>query len=69
MPSCPECAGNMKFDPSVRCYVCQRCGLALTRDELDKAREKFRGQLYDRSIDEADRRKREYLDWWLKEKK
>ena len=69
MPTCPECAGIMKYDPKFRRYVCQRCGLALTRDEIDKARDKFRGEIYDRQEEEQDQRKRDYLDWWLKEKK
>ena len=69
MPNCPECAGPMKRDSNIRRYVCQRCGIALTRDEIDKAKDKFRGELYDHTEEENQERKKEYLDWWLTAKK
>ena len=68
MPNCPECAGVMKRDPNIRLFVCQRCGIALSREEIDHAKEKFRGELYDRSEEEHEQRRKEYLDWWLKAK-
>ena len=65
---CPECAGEMKFDRYIHCYVCQRCGLALTRSEYDMIISKQK-EYYTTHEDEADKRRREYLKWWLSEKK
>ena len=36
MARCPECAGNMKYNPDNRLMVCSSCGLSLTRSELDR---------------------------------
>ncbi|MHA1696080.1 MAG: hypothetical protein ACTSWR_10060 [Candidatus Helarchaeota archaeon] len=61
----------MKWDGSQRRYICQRCGLALKYKEIEKMREKYKNY-----IDEArgngwkeEQRKKEYLKWWLSEKK
>jgi Zn-finger nucleic acid-binding protein len=72
MARCPECAGQMKRDPRTSRFVCQRCGLAVSRGELDRLwdeqRSSYRREDEDRA--KSDRR-RDYLDWWLgkKEKK
>ncbi len=67
---CPECAGELKYDSSVRRYVCTRCGLALNTFELDKMRQQQRDSIrQEKGRDfEEKKRKREYLDWWLSEK-
>ena len=66
---CPECAGTMKYDRYVRMMVCQRCGLAVTREELDKMRAELRkfAQVED-TEDEKRRSRKEYLDWYLGQK-
>ena len=66
---CPECAGSMKYDRYVRMMVCQRCGLAVTREELDKMRAELRkfAQVED-TEDEKRRSRKEYLDWYLGQK-
>jgi transcription initiation factor TFIIIB Brf1 subunit/transcription initiation factor TFIIB len=66
---CPECAGSMKYDRYVRLMVCQRCGLAVTREELDKMRAELRkfAQVED-TEDEKRRSRKEYLDWYLGQK-
>ncbi|WP_287587629.1 hypothetical protein [Candidatus Borrarchaeum sp.] len=66
---CPECAGTMKYDRYVRLMVCQRCGLAVTREELDKMRAELRkfAQVED-TEDEKRRSRKEYLDWYLGQK-
>ena len=68
---CPECAGNMKFDSKVRRYVCHRCGLALTRHELDKMREQHRDRVREEKEDQYREKKerKEYLNWWLSKEK
>ena len=66
---CPECAGSMKYDRYVRLMVCQRCGLAVTREELDKMRAELRkfARVED-TEDEKRRSRKEYLDWYLGQK-
>ena len=69
MVVCPECAGPLKWSRNLKQYVCQRCGLSLTREELDEARERLRGEIYTRPGEEKSRRHKEYLNWWLGDKK
>ncbi|MHA2061454.1 MAG: hypothetical protein ACW963_04085 [Candidatus Sifarchaeia archaeon] len=66
---CPECAGTMKYDRYIRLMVCQRCGLAVTREELDKMRAELRkfARVED-TEDEKRRNRKEYLDWYLGQK-
>ncbi len=61
----------MKYDRNVRRYVCQRCGLALNRYELDKMREQHRDRIREEKGKEWEekRRRKEYLDWWLSKEK
>ncbi len=61
----------MKYDRNVRLYVCERCGLALDREELDKMREQHRDRIREekgREFEEK-RKRKEYLDWWLGKEK
>lgn len=68
---CPECAGEMRYDRNIHRYVCTRCGLALTTEEREKMITDQRDTLYaDRDSDEEKRKRRkEYLNWWLSNKK
>lgn len=66
---CPECAGTMKYDRYIRLMVCQRCGLAVTREELDKMRAELRKFARVEDTENEKRRSRkEYLDWYLGQK-
>lgn len=66
---CPECAGSMKYDRYVRLMVCQRCGLAVTREDLDKMRADLREfTRFEDTEDEKRRSRKEYLDWYLGQK-
>ena len=60
MSACPECAGKMKYDSNARRYVCHRCGLALTRHELDKMREAHRDRVRE------EKRKPEYIHRYVR---
>ncbi|MFX1295519.1 MAG: hypothetical protein ACFFD2_11810 [Promethearchaeota archaeon] len=66
-----ECAGPMKYQAKFRRYVCQRCGLALSRYELDKMREQQRDRIREEKGKEFEEKKKhkEYLDWWLSKEK
>lgn len=66
MPTCPECGGELKFDRSRYMYVCRACGLSLTRQEYDRAREAGAEPMEE--ADERERLRREYLKWWLSKK-
>lgn len=70
MPTCPECAGNMKYDGKERRYVCHRCGLALRWNEIEEMRDKTRDAVEEERGTEwkEEQRKKDYLKWWLSEK-
>jgi hypothetical protein len=71
MPSrCPECAGKMTYNPSIRQMVCNSCGLSLSRYELDGYWKNIREQ-HATDIDDLEKkknRKKEWLDWWSSKK-
>jgi len=49
-------------------YVCKSCGLSVTQQELMEIREKNRPNL-ESEESEQERRRKEYLKWWLSKKK
>jgi len=65
MNACPECAGVLKFDPAHKRYVCQSCGLAVNREEIDEMVAK--NATADPN-EEKEQRKKEYLKWWSTKK-
>ncbi|MCS7098621.1 MAG: transposase [Candidatus Methanomethyliaceae archaeon] len=67
MLTCPECGGNMRFQASIRRYVCLSCGLSLTRDEIDEIRAKYRDEM--KGKEEEKEKKKEYIKWWTSSKK
>ncbi|OLS12445.1 MAG: hypothetical protein RBG13Loki_3949 [Promethearchaeota archaeon CR_4] len=59
----------MKSNPSIRRLVCQSCGLALTRDELDRARDDIRDRfILEDPVEAEKKKKQDYLNWLLKRK-
>jgi tRNA(Ile2) C34 agmatinyltransferase TiaS len=68
MPYCPECGGEMQYMISTKHYVCKSCGLSVTHQELEELREKNRPE-FDSGETEQEKRKKEYLKWWLSKKK
>jgi len=67
MPYCPECGGEMQYIIATKHYVCKSCGLSVTRQELMELREKLRPPI--EVEDEREKRRKEYLKWWLSKKK
>lgn len=66
--SCPECGGDMVYELSTKHFQCKRCGLFVTREQLDDIKSRIR------EGNEDDRKKRrrmedDYLAWWLSDKK
>lgn len=70
MARCPECAGNMKYNPDNRLMVCSSCGLSLSRYELDQFWNKIRNErgLETDEVQKAKNRRKDWLDWYSKSK-
>ncbi|MBN2156469.1 MAG: hypothetical protein JW776_10535 [Candidatus Lokiarchaeota archaeon] len=64
MPKCPECKGKMEYDPPLRKYVCQVCGLALTKSEIEDEWDEIR--YIESNEDRRERELQEYKDWYFK---
>ena len=64
MPTCPECTGKMEFKPHIRKYVCQACGLALNKSEIEDDWEEARFKETDE--ERRERERKEYKDWYFK---
>jgi hypothetical protein len=59
----------MKFDYKTNRQVCQRCGLAVSRAELDRLWDEQRSTFRREDEERAkSQRRRDYLDWWLGKK-
>ncbi|MBY8987230.1 MAG: hypothetical protein KGD61_02160 [Candidatus Lokiarchaeota archaeon] len=70
MARCPECAGNMKYNPDNRLMVCSSCGLSLNRSELDGTWHRIRDERGSDADEtqKAKNRRKEWLDWYSKSK-
>ena len=74
-PSCPECGGNTRFNPSMKMIVCESCGLSFSRDEFEEMKRKLRKAVESYDVEEQQekkvtkkrRRNDDYLDWWTSE--
>jgi hypothetical protein len=59
----------MKFDPKSSRQVCQRCGLAVSRAELDRLWDEQRSRYRHEDAErEKSQHRRDYLEWWLGKK-
>ncbi|MGV9204190.1 MAG: hypothetical protein ACOC44_09275 [Promethearchaeia archaeon] len=65
---CPECAGKMKYESSIKQLVCQSCGLSLSRYELDNYWKKIKNQDFDDESEKKKKRRKDWLDWYSKSK-
>jgi len=68
MQYCPECGGEMQYMLATKHYVCKSCGLSVTQQELMELREKLKLPM-ESEKEEREKRKKEYLKWWLSKKK
>jgi tRNA(Ile2) C34 agmatinyltransferase TiaS len=68
MPYCPECGGEMQYMSATKRYVCKSCGLSVTHQELIELRHKLR-PTFESGKEEQEKRRKEYLKWWLSKKK
>jgi len=58
----------MHYMIATKHYVCKSCGLSVTQQELWELKEKNRPDT-ETEEDVQQRRKKEYLKWWLSKKK
>jgi len=54
----------MKFDPATKHFICKRCGLYATREQIHDIRDKLNSREFTREDKQYD-----YLEWWQKSKK
>ncbi len=54
----------MKFDPIKKHFICKKCGLYATREQVGDIRERL-----NRKETTRQDRQYDYLDWWQKSKK
>ncbi|HLE34906.1 MAG TPA: TFIIB-type zinc ribbon-containing protein [Nitrososphaerales archaeon] len=60
--SCPECGGELHYEPDTKKFACKKCGLYVTREQIDDIKDKLRPQ-------KKKSREDEYLEWWQSSKK
>jgi len=58
----------MQYMIATKHYVCKSCGLSVTQQELMELKEKLRPSTETKE-EEQERRKKEYLKWYLSKKK
>lgn len=66
--SCPECGGLLRYDVRHKIYICDSCGLTMTREEYFVLKQEIREALR-KEYQDLDKWKRDYLKWWLSSKK
>ena len=54
----------MKFDPATKHFICKKCGLYATREQVSDIRDRL-----NRRESTREDRQYDYLDWWQKSKK
>lgn len=69
LTECPECAAKeikveMKFDLNTKHFICAKCGLYATREQISDIRDR----LHKREKTKEDKHD-EYRDWWQSSKK
>ncbi|MBD3255346.1 MAG: hypothetical protein GF383_09650 [Candidatus Lokiarchaeota archaeon] len=69
MTRCPECAGKMEWNSSIKQLVCISCGLSLSRNELDNYWKKIRSEnKYEDEYQQKKARRKDWLEWYSKSK-
>ena len=61
---CESLGFVMKLDPATKHFICKRCGLYATREQVSDIRYKLSRKESTKSDKQYD-----YLDWWQKSKK
>jgi len=61
---CPECGGELGYDPRFKSYSCRSCGVTFSYQELLEAYDKLGARESEEELKRKERR--DYLKWWLK---
>ena len=64
----PRMWRRMQYQIATKHNVCKSCGLSVTQQELMELRDKLRPR-EETAEDEKEKRRKEYLKWWLSKKK
>ncbi len=59
--TCPECNESMYYEASTKHFICKKCGLYVTREEIYEILDKKKGS-------KKRSKESEYLEWWLSKK-
>jgi hypothetical protein len=64
---CLECGGTLKYDTSLKQFVCKSCGLTFTYQQIMEGKDRL---YHERSPvdDERQKKQKDYLKWWLSKK-
>lgn len=57
----------MRYDSTLKRYICKSCGLSVTYEELRELRDRIR-ERPESDEDKRKKRRKEYLDWWFSKK-
>ncbi|OGD54233.1 hypothetical protein A3K80_07845 [Candidatus Bathyarchaeota archaeon RBG_13_38_9] len=64
---CPECGGELTYDPVLKHNICKSCGLTFTPQQLMEAKDEIMDRR-ETTFDQRKKRQNEYLKWWLSKK-
>ena len=62
---CPECGGELKYDPASNNFICKSCGLFASKEKIEELRDKAETEF----MDQRRRVHDDYLEWWQSSKK
>lgn len=65
---CPDCGGELKYEPTTKFYVCKACGRVYGFEELKLTREKFLKSVMESEEEKRKKQRREIVKWWLGKK-
>ncbi len=56
---CPECNGKLIYEVSTKHFICNKCGLYATREQLYDLKDRLKPQKKKAS------KESEYFEWWM----
>ena len=67
MSYCPECGGELHYDPATKRYSCKSCGLFVSYQELMELKDRLKPN-FENEQDKRRKKRKDYLDWWFSDK-
>lgn len=65
---CPDCGGELRYEPATKLYVCKTCGRVYEFEELKATRERFLKSVMESDEEKKRKRRKEVVKWWLAKK-